>query len=580
VSGSQVKRAVPTAGASLELSASAELASWPMDQVILWFNDVIRLPQYLPNIEELEASNGVGAWLSSATNESLYTELGITSKVHRKKILQHIAEQLEEEAKAKAEAQSVADCQAREEKNADRNDFLDTGPTELPPPVASDPPGGDGEDKDEESDATASGKDKKAKAGLFVCKYSGKKFKSKATYENHLRSKKYKQLEKKAEETKAVEEAVQSHLQTPFRLETAAEATVELHIGDEKTDGVGQEGPIEYVGEEGTDCVSREEAIGGKGEGGVGGGANDGHDSDSSEEEWFDDDTPWTPVLNESLFDHHQSKSFEENLKYMEKVHSFFIPYKAHLIDEKGLFSYLQEKVCLYHTCFYCKKVFDGLEACQNHMNDKSHKKINFDLNYGALELATFYDFTSGKGESGAAAAGPFVSVHDKIRGGELVLAGGGRAGSRTYKKYYNQQYRPTDNRVSVRINLRIQSEQSRWMGMHLNSKLAMRRERNMRNGLLVRSSMFAKGNSKALSSQFVFKQDAADNAQNRAIVHHWGAGGGGSHFNLGSSKQFQKGNKVKGIVQRGKKSRGNQVAIRLGTKSRGKKSTSIAILQ
>ncbi len=572
-----MKRTVPTAVASLELSASADLATWPMDQVILWFSDVIRLPQYLDNIEELEASNGVGAWLSSATNESLHTELGITSKVHRKKILQHITEQLEEEAKAKAEAQSAAaDCQAREEKNIDKNGFLDTGLTE-PPPVAFNPSGGDGEDKDEGSDATTSGKDKKA-AGLFVCKYSGKKFKSKATYENHLRSKKYKQLEKKAEETNA-EEAVQSHLQTSFRLDTAAEAAVELHIGDEKTDSVGPEGPIEDIGEEATDCVGREEAIGGKGEGGVGGGGKDGNDSDSSEEEWFDDDTPWAPFLNESLFDHHQSKSFEDNLKYMEKVHSFFIPYKGHLIDEKGLFSYLQEKVCLYHTCLYCKKVFDGLEACQNHMNDKSHKKINFDLSYGALELAKFYDFTSGKGESGAA-AGPFVSVHDKIRGGELVLAGGGRAGSRSYKKYYNQQYRPTDHRVSVRINLRIQSEQSRWMGMHLNSKLAMRRERNIRNGLLVRSSMFANGNSKALSSQFVFKQDAADNAQNRAIVHHWGAGGGGSHFNLGSSKQFQKGNKVKGIVQRGKKSRGNQVAVRLGKKSRGKKSTSIAILQ
>jgi hypothetical protein len=62
----------------------------------------------------------------------------------------------------------------------------------------------------------------------------------------------------------------------------------------------------------------------------------------------------------------------------------------------------------------------------------------------------------------------------------------------------------------------------------------------------LVRAHRAAKGNSKALPSQFVFKQDAADNKHTRAIRHHTG-----SHYHMAGSKQFQKGIRVKGVISR-----------------------------
>ena len=65
-------------------------------------------------------------------------------------------------------------------------------------------------------------------------------------------------------------------------------------------------------------------------------------------------------------------------------------------------------------------------------------------------------------------------------------------------------------------------------------------------NKLLARLAANAKGSSKAISSQFVYKPDAADNAEKRAIVHHTG-----SHYHMAGSRQFQRGVRVKGVVSR-----------------------------
>ena len=48
----------------------------------------------------------------------------------------------------------------------------------------------------------------------------------------------------------------------------------------------------------------------------------------------------------------------------------------------------------------------------------------------------------------------------------------------------------------------------------------------------------WAKGNSKAIASNFIFKAGFADNKRTRAIIHHWGAGGGGSHYNMAGNRQ------------------------------------------
>ena len=54
-----------------------------------------------------------------------------------------------------------------------------------------------------------------------------------------------------------------------------------------------------------------------------------------------------------------------------------------------------------------------------------------------------------------------------------------------------------------------------------LETSLALRQENKRRNGTLVRSAAFAKGNSKAISATYTFKEDCADNVHARALQHH-----------------------------------------------------------
>ena len=104
---------------------------------------------------------------------------------------------------------------------------------------------------------------------------------------------------------------------------------------------------------------------------------------------------------------------------------------------------------------------------------------------------------------------------------------------------------------------------------MEIRNRLMARAEadralaRDMRN-----AALFAKGNSKSLPANFVHKQKEADNKRARANVHHANA-----HYNFSGSKQFQKGVRVKGIVQRKAKSGGKQAAAAKAAK--GKKSES-----
>ena len=182
----------------------------------------------------------------------------------------------------------------------------------------------------------------------YVCEYTKKRFKTLAAYENHKKSKKYSQLVAQAEAAK--QQAAASR-------------------------------PAEVAGPSAAAPAAATVAT-----------AADG-DSDGWED--FDDDEPWEPQWNESIFDGHASASFEANARYMRRAHSFFVPDMSYLVDARGLFSYLQEKVCRHHTCVFCNRVFGTLEACRGHMRDKSHCKVNLESESSALELSEFYDFGS-----------------------------------------------------------------------------------------------------------------------------------------------------------------------------------------
>jgi hypothetical protein len=59
------------------------------------------------------------------------------------------------------------------------------------------------------------------------------------------------------------------------------------------------------------------------------------------------------------------------------------------------------------------------------------------------------------------------------------------------------------------------------------------------------RQFALSKGNSKALPSQYVFKQDIADNSRRRANVHH-----AGSHYHMQAARSMQFG-RQKGLMAR-----------------------------
>jgi len=143
---------------------------------------------------------------------------------------------------------------------------------------------------------------------------------------------------------------------------------------------------------------------------------------------------------------------------------------------------------------------------------------------------------------------------------GELVMPNGTRLGHRSLNMFYKQRVRPTSNR-----QLAVKSMS------RLHAKVAHRDACR----LLVRNAQI--GLKSAIASQHGFKQNQPDNKALRAIVHHWGGGGGGAHYMMAGSKQYNKGNKVKGVVLRHSRQGAKLQAARNKT-NRGNKS--VACLQ
>jgi pre-60S factor REI1 len=269
------------------------------------------------------------------------------------------------------------------------------------------------------------------------------------------------------------------------------------------------------------------------------------------EEDWDSDNDgewAWGVRMCESLFDGHVSDSFEANVARMKKLHSFAVPDLCALDDPGGLYAYLQEKVCRRHACLYCNRVFGTVEACRSHMRDVSHCRINFERDEIALDLAAAafplaavpIARVGSTSERGAGAQSAFVD-NDST---ELVLPSGQRLGHRSLKHIYKQ----SKHRDAGGTGLVPHAESQR----EIEAKLALRQEAKRRKLVLRHSAGLAlHGASKALSANYTHKADAADNKHARAVVHHWGAGGGGSHYNMAGSRQYQKGQKIKGVVLR-----------------------------
>ncbi|KAM8810819.1 cytoplasmic 60S subunit biogenesis factor ZNF622 [Eudromia elegans] len=154
--------------------------------------------------------------------------------------------------------------------------------------------------------------------------------------------------------------------------------------------------------------------------------------------------------VTDCLFCPHHSRSLMKNVAHMTKTHSFFIPDIEYLVDLRGLIKYLGEKVGIGKICLWCNekgKSFYSTEAVQAHMNDKSHCKLFTDGD-AALEFADFYDFRSSypdhkEGEdmevSGELPAERELEYDDDTM--ELILPSGARVGHRSLMRYYKQRF-------------------------------------------------------------------------------------------------------------------------------------------
>lgn len=196
------------------------------------------------------------------------------------------------------------------------------------------------------------------------------------------------------------------------------------------------------------------------------------------------------PVMD-CLFCPHHSSSLMKNVAHMTKVHSFFIPDIEYLSDLKGLIKYLGEKVGVGNICLWCNekgKSFYSTEAVQAHMNDKSHCKLFTDGD-AALEFADFYDFRSSypdhkKGEEPEATedllSEKTLEYDDETM--ELILPSGARVGHRSLMRYYKQRF-GLSRAVTVAKNQKAVGrilQQYRALGWTGSTGAALLRERDM----------------------------------------------------------------------------------------------------
>lgn len=170
-----------------------------------------------------------------------------------------------------------------------------------------------------------------------------------------------------------------------------------------------------------------------------------------AEEEEAEEGPPLGAIpIRDCLFCSHHSSSLMKNVAHMTKVHSFFIPDIEYLSDIKGLIKYLGEKVGVGKICLWCNekgKSFYSTEAVQAHMNDKSHCKLFTDGD-AALEFADFYDFRSsypdhkeGEDPSEAEELPSEKNLEYDDETMELILPSGARVGHRSLMRYYKQRF-------------------------------------------------------------------------------------------------------------------------------------------
>lgn len=115
------------------------------------------------------------------------------------------------------------------------------------------------------------------------------------------------------------------------------------------------------------------------------------------------------------LFDRHVSSTVQANVDRMHRKYGFFIPDYEYLTDMTGLIGYCHEKIQLGNVCLYCHRTFRTARSCIQHMRNKVHTKLRYEIGIDLEDLDVFYDF--------AEANDAFLksTIHPKLQGPTAV---------------------------------------------------------------------------------------------------------------------------------------------------------------
>ncbi|KAG9479390.1 hypothetical protein GDO78_012848 [Eleutherodactylus coqui] len=284
--------------------------------------------------------------------------------------------------------------------------------------------------------------EEQSKETATYCAACSKRFSTFNAYENHLKSKKHLDLEKKAAEamTKKVEMLNEKNLEKGVKVENVDKDAMNeaiqqvikaqpsfspkkkssiIHEGDVAVPAKQEQAKVrpdkpprlQWYEQQAKKLSAPEDAQESMEEDweDLDTDENEG-DSDEEMEEVIEADEATSAAAAEStappigaipitdcLFCLHHSRSLVKNVAHMTKVHSFFIPDIEYLVDLGGLIHYLGEKVGVGKICLWCNergRSFYTTESVQAHMSDKSHCKLFTDGD-AALEFADFYDFST-----------------------------------------------------------------------------------------------------------------------------------------------------------------------------------------
>ncbi|KAK5983500.1 C2H2-type domain-containing protein [Trichostrongylus colubriformis] len=154
--------------------------------------------------------------------------------------------------------------------------------------------------------------------------------------------------------------------------------------------------------------------------------------------------------ITSCLFCPQTTSSKEEAAEHMRFHHGFVLPDRKYLVDEEGMLKYLGLKVGAGRCCIFCPDIrsrFATTAACQAHMRDKQHCKVNRDPE-GMLEFAEYYDYSPMYENDKQSASSD--SFYDD--GWSLTLPSGAKIGHRSLMLYYRQYLRPTDASKPVNV--------------------------------------------------------------------------------------------------------------------------------